>query len=168
MRIAKSLFAFLFALSLAIAPPVSNAQDLDFKLGPRVSLDVDDIDEFGVGADVRAAIGDTPVQIHGAFDWYFADDPLTIFTVDANGVYMFDLEDQNITPYAGGGLGITRFDLDTTNGGFGVSASTTEIGLNLVGGAELDLDGTLPFAQLQFTTGTPGRLALSAGILFDI
>lgn len=166
-----SLVTGLLMAALFFTPALSAAQDLDFKLGPRATLELGDLEviaDFGVGADVRADVEDLPVDLHGAFSFYFADDPWTVFAIDLNAVFPFEVEDQNLTPYAGGGLGFTRLSFDGADTGFFGGGSSTEVGLNLVGGVEFELDSITPFAQAQFTTGSPDRFGLTGGLLFDI
>lgn len=166
-----SILAFLLTILIVALPPGVNAQDVDLKIGPRATLELGDLEniaDFAIGADVRGEIADFPVDLHGAFSFYFADDPWTVFSVDLNAVFPFELEDRNIKPYAGGGLGFTRLSIDSNQTGIFGGSSSTEVGLNLVGGVEFELDNITPFAQAQFTTGTPDRFGLTGGILFNI
>lgn len=169
------LFAFVFLLSPQQATAQVEADETTFKIGPRASLDLNDLNDafgaaFGIGADVRLQIPDIPVQGNGSFDFYFADDPWTVWAVDVNAVYPFNIDNQGFTPYAGGGLGITRWSADVEEDFIGISVSNTDIGLNLVGGAEFETDsGITPFAQLQLTVaGDADRLGLTGGVLFEL
>jgi len=174
-------FATLFVALLFLAVPTQDAH-AQVKIGPRAVLSVGDISDaggdFGIGADVRFLAGDLPVTFNGAFDYYFTDDfsdgtggsvSPTIFTVDFNALYMFGVDNQAFTPYAGGGLGITRYSLDqdTQFGTFG--ASTTEVNLNIVGGAEFPLEQFTPFVQAQFGVGGDfDRFNIAGGLLFNL
>lgn len=168
------LTAFAFLLAAAV-PLSSQAQ---FKVGPRATIDVSDIDAFAIGGDVRYDLSqvEAPIQLSGAFDYYFADDVVigteevsqTIFTVDLNGHYMIPTEGA-IAPYAGAGIGITSvsFDIDTPIGNVG--GDDTDIGLNLVGGIEFQAGSVRPFAQGQFTVGGDfDRFGITGGILFAL
>ncbi len=170
--------ATIFVALLFLAIPAQDAQ-AQVKLGPRLALSVGDISDaggdFGIGADVRFLAGDLPVTFNGAFDFYFADDPFTIFTIDANALYMFGVENQAFTPYAGGGLGITRVSVDDieVNTGFGTETlegdSNTEVNLNIIGGAEFPLESFTPFVQAQFGVGGDvDRFNIAGGVLFNL
>jgi opacity protein-like surface antigen len=108
------------------------------------------------------------VVANPSFDFYITDaDNTTYFAVDLNALYEFSAGDMALVPYAGGGIGITRisFDSQTQIGGF--SASTTEIGLNLIGGARFPLGSVEPFAQLNAAVGAE-RVGITAGLLFGL
>lgn len=167
------LLAFVFLLTPRQAEAQVEVEETIFKLGPRATIDVGDLSDIAsvaIGADVRLQTPAFPVQGNGSFDFYFADDPWTVWTVDLNAVYPFAIEDVDFMPYAGAGLGITRLSAgeDTEFGEF--SVSDTDIGVNLVGGAEFVLDnGINPFAQLQVTVaGDADRLGITGGVLFDL
>ncbi|PEN13534.1 hypothetical protein CRI94_09480 [Longibacter salinarum] len=171
-------FATLFVALLFLAIPSQDAH-AQVKLGPRAVLSVGDISDaggdFGIGADVRFLAGDLPVTFNGAFDYYFVDDEfdqgLSIFTVDFNALYMFGIDNQAFTPYAGGGLGITRLSADEQSvpGGGTFDPSTTEVNLNIIGGAEFPLEQFTPFVQAQFGVGGDvDRFNIAGGLLFNL
>jgi hypothetical protein len=175
-------FATLFVALLFLAIPTQDAH-AQVKLGPRVVLSVGDISDaggdFGIGADVRFLAGDLPVTFNGAFDYYFVEDqPVgngnevgrSIFTIDFNALYMFGVDNQAFTPYAGGGLGITRSSRDDyeTGGGTVEGFSDTEIGLNIIGGAEFPLESLTPFVQAQIGVGGVDRFNIAGGLLFNL
>lgn len=171
-------FATLFVALLFLAIPTQDAH-AQVKLGPKVTLSVGDISDFfggdvAIGADVRFLAGDLPVTFNGVFDYYFVDDPgdtgLSIFTVDFNALYMFGVDNQAFTPYAGGGLGITRVSQDEfTVGGRTVGGSNTEVNLNIIGGAEFPLESFTPFVQAQFGIGGDyDRFNIAGGLLFNL
>ena len=154
-----------------------------FKIGPRATIALGDLSnagaDFAIGGDVRydlSANVDAPIQLSGAFDFYFADDrqflnttaSQTIFTVDLNGHYIFPTEG-TISPYAGAGLGITNVsvDIDTPAGNSG--GDDTDIGLNLVGGVEFQTGSVRPFAQGQVSFGGDfTRFGITGGVLFTL
>ena len=163
-------FAVLTAVSLFLAvafPLTAQAQmesESGFKIGPRATIDVGDIEEFAIGGDVRYDLSESanaPIQLSGAFDFYFPEGNADIFSFDINGHYVFPTEG-TFSPYAGAGIGITSIDL-------GALGSTTDTGLNLVGGAEFDTGSFQPFIQGQFTVrGDFDRFAITGGILFAL
>ena len=164
----------IFALFLAIAPPHSAQAQMEsssgFEIGPRVTIDVGNIEEFALGGDVRYDLArnvEAPVQLSGAIDFYFADDTRvgnrevdrSIYTVDLNAHYMFPTE-ETFSPYAGAGIGITSSEVGST--------SSTDTGLNLVGGVEFDTGTLQPFIQGQVTVGDIDRLGITGGLLFAL
>ena len=172
----KKLLLLPILAALFLLMPAQEAQaQTAFQLGPRLTLDVGDISDafggdFAIGADVRVDPASFPVKGSGAFDFYFADDDVTVFTVDLNVVYPFGIENEVFTPYAGGGIGITRVSIDIDTGFGTFSGDDTDIGLNLVGGAEFNLESNVtPFAQAQFTVGGDvDRFGITGGVLFSL
>ncbi|MCS3703858.1 porin family protein [Salinibacter ruber] len=158
------------ALILAVAFPLTAQAQTEsssgFEIGPRVTIDVGDIEEFALGGDVRYDLSqnvEAPVQLSGAFDFYFADDQggtdVSIYTIDLNAHYIFPTE-ETFSPYAGGGIGITGSEVGGT--------SSTDTGLNLVGGVEFDTGTLQPFVQGQVTIGDFDRLGITGGLLFAL
>jgi hypothetical protein len=141
------------------------------KVGPRLGLPVGNLSDGSslfFGAEGRIGFSGLPVVANPSFDFYITDaDNTTYFAVDLNALYEFSAGDMALVPYAGGGIGITRisFDSQTQIGGF--SASTTEIGLNLIGGARFPLGSVEPFAQLNAAVGAE-RVGITAGLLFGL
>jgi hypothetical protein len=174
-----TLVAFIFSLLLLAVPQEADAQ-ADISLGPRVGIDVGDIEEAFIGADVRIESPALPVIINPTFDFYFTDDPLTFWGLSVNALYPFGVDNEVFTPYAGGGLGIFQFSLDdqeveTPFGSATIEGdSSTEIGLNLIFGAEFITGGPVtPFAEAHFspvfTEGeTTTLFGIRGGILFGI
>jgi len=170
-------FATILVALFFLAVPAQDA-NAQVKIGPRVGIDVgDDLDSPFIGAEVRFLAGDLPVTFVGSFDYYFIDDETitfggqtveadnSAFTLDFNALYMFGIDNEAFTPYAGGGLGITRGSTDFN----GESESNTEVNLNVVGGAEFPLDAVTPFVQAQFGIGGDfERFNIAGGILFNI
>lgn len=175
MKIFSSIAAL--ALILAVALPLSSSAQTSpesaFKVGPRATLSLGDIsDAFGgdiaIGANVRYQSADLPIQGNGAFDFYFANENTTVFTIDVNAVYPLDVG-KALAPYVGAGLGYTNIsiDVDTQFGSF--SGDTSDTGLNLVGGTEFVTGGSLiPFVQAQLTIGDLDRFGLTGGVLFSL
>ena len=183
-------FAVLTAVSLFLAvafPLTAQAQmesESGFKIGPRATVALSDLSDagadFAIGGDVRYDLSegaDAPIQLSGAFDFYFADDAefgeeevsQTIFTVDLNAHYMIPTE-ATFSPYAGAGIGITTVSQDEIDTSFGtVGGSETDTGLNLVAGAEFDTGGLRPFLQGQLTVGGDiDRFGITGGVLFAL
>lgn len=181
LRATASLVLAVF-LALAFSPAAQAQMESEstgssgIKVGPRATVALNDISDFGgdfaIGGDVRYDLSEStgsPIQLSGAFDFYFVDDRTVLagneqsasaFTVDLNGLYSFPTEG-NFSPYAGAGLGIVRTSVG--------SASDSDVGLNLTGGAELETESFRPFAQAQLSLGGDfTRFGITAGVLFPL
>lgn len=162
MRLLPLSASLIIACLLLTVPQAHAQRNLDLKIGPRVTIDVADIDETAIGGTIRVTGEGFPLQASGAFDVYASEDDATIFTVDLNAHYLIDLA-RWFSPYLGAGGGVTRI---SGRDGLG---SETDLGLNLVGGLEIDVQIITLFTQSQLTLGsTFDRLGFSAGFLVKI
>ncbi|HMB94116.1 MAG TPA: outer membrane beta-barrel protein [Rhodothermales bacterium] len=149
----------LFFLALGIQ--TASAQ-IGIRIGPRVGYEIDDLNEVFIGADARLDILTLPVIINPAFDYYLTDGG-DLFQLSANALYTFGINNTLFTPYAGAGVGITRFSSDVSD------FSDTNVGLNIVGGAEFGFGGLRPFVQAQLTLdGESDLTTIAGGLLFNI
>lgn len=174
-------------LGIGLSGPLTAQGQTSFKVGPRIGIPVGDVSDLGgnffFGADARVGSPALPVMINGSFDFYLTDDietggedlSQTIFAVDINALYEFGIDNPAFTPYAGGGLAITRSSVEevTVDTGFGTGTfgggSDTEVGLNLVGGARFPVGSFEPFAQLNATLGGDvQRFGITGGLLFGL
>ena len=134
------------------------------KVGPHVGLDVGNIEEPFVGADVRVGLAASRIAINPTFDFYFTEKPPTFWSLSTNALYRFGVDNEAFTPYSGAGLGVYR---SSTEGGGG----STELGLNAVFGAEFRVGSVGPFVEAQyspvFTEGsTTSIFSVKGGLLF--
>lgn len=174
--------AFVLSLGLlfALAVPMNSQAQTSTKIGPRVGIPVGDISDLGgnffLGADARFDSEALPVVVNPSFDFYLMDDYVggqnsvsqSVFTIDLNALYEFEGEDQAFTPYAGGGLAITRWSVDVPSQAQ-LDPSTTDVGLNLLGGVRFPLGSVEPFVQANFGLGGDfDRFGIAAGLLFSI
>lgn len=164
-----SFFSLLFASVFLLTPQQANAQ-VEVEVGPRVGIDLADASDIGgdffIGAEGRINSAAMPVTINPAIDYYFVDvDGYSLLNVDINALYEFGVDNQAFTPYAGGGLGVIRSSFDAG----GISASDTEIGLNLLGGATFETGNLQPFVQAKINVGSNFTLfGLMGGLLFGL
>lgn len=174
MKTTTSFFtALLLLLALSAAPNDARAQAV-IEVGPRVGYEIDDFEALTIGADVRVSTVTLPFQVNGTFDYYFADElagtDLNVFQITGNALYEFGINNQLFTPYAGPGLSITRVSFDSAlpdDSDF--SASDTDLGLNLVGGAEFGVRNLKAFAQASFVVGGSFEpVNITGGVLFGI
>ncbi len=174
-----SLLLASFILAIGLMAPTTAQGQASFKIGPRLGIplgDLSDVSSVFIGGDVRVTTEALPVVPNASFDYYLTDvDGYSVFAVDLNALYEFPIENEAFAPYAGGGLAITSFSFDNPSVSFGGqtfgggTTSSTEVGLNLVGGARFPLGSIEPFAQLNATLGGDAqRLGLTGGLLFSI
>jgi len=182
----RTLFsAALLAVLLAAAAPQQQARaQAQIELGPRVGYEIEQLNELSVGADLRASAAALPFQVNGTFDYYFVSEEFDAsdfddgderenafigaergFRFTANALYEAGLDNQYFTPYFGPGLSVTRISYVDEFG----DDSTTDLGLNAVGGAEFGLGGLRPFVQAEFVLlGDAEPVQLTAGLLFNV
>ena len=162
-----SRLTVVLALAFAFALPLESEAQTQFAVGPRIGIDAGDIEEVFIGADARISSPSLPVVVNPTFDYYFTPDNLTFWGLSGNALYPFGVNNESFTPYAGAGLGVYRQSVDTQLG----SASTTDLGLNLLFGLEFPLESVRPFAEAQFTPvfgdSSYNLFTVKGGLLFS-
>ncbi len=135
----------------------------------------------GFGFHARANMGDLTKglrlipEIHywsTSKDFEGAELKFSDFAINANVQYRFETEG-SVEPYLGGGLGL-NFVSSTVGvsipffGSSSVSATTMEIGFNLLGGAHFNLDGNLtPFGEVRYVLASNmNHFIIMAGVLY--
>lgn len=143
--------------------PTSTQAQTDVRLGPRIGADFGDVEEVFVGADARIDVAGFPLTINPTFDLYFVD-PGSFFSISANGLYTFGINNQVFDPYAGAGFGLYRRSVN--------DVSDTNFGLNFLFGTEFTLGRLHPFVEAQvtpiFAETTPTLFSLKGGLLFSL
>ena len=157
----------LAVLFVVIGISTARAQT-SFEIGPRVGFDLaGDVEELFLGADARIGVASLPVLLNGTFDYYLVDN-YDLWQLSLNALYEFGVDNQAFTPYAGGGLGITRYSFDIDSEFVDLDTSSTDVGLNIIGGAIFELGNLKPFAQAQITFGDFDLFSIAGGLLFSI
>jgi hypothetical protein len=126
--------------------------------------------DFGIGAravfGLRSLFPTTPLDAHVSFDYFFPDAPagvdVTYWEINGNIAYRIPTTNAGFRPYAGGGLSFARASATVNN----VTASDTDIGLNLVGGATLGRSNTKPFVEARVTLGGGDQFVITGGVRF--
>lgn len=120
-----------------------------------------EIEEFGLQLNGYYDLASTlaGLRVGGEFTYFFASDPTTFWTLNANGHYVFyDADALGI--YGLAGLNLSRVTVDI---GFG-SASSTEIGLNLGAGAEYAVAERVSlFGELKYVVSDFDQAVIVAG-----
>ena len=151
----------LIAAAMFCLAGAPSAMAQGFRWGPELSLATDT--DFGLGARVEFDFNNSPLTVIGSFDYYFPDGPVDYWEINGNLIYNFDLSSApSVTPYAGGGLNIAHASVDTEFG----SASDTDPGLNLLGGARFDAGSLTPFVEMKFTIEGGDQFVVTGGLLF--
>lgn len=161
-RLAVIVTAFLLAVSL---PSTATGQNR-IQVGPRIGIDVGDVEEPFLGADVRIGLAASRFVINPTFDYYFVDDPRTYWSLSGNALYRFGIDNQVFVPYSGAGLGLYRSSID--GGG-----SSTDVGINAIFGAEFLFGSVRPFVEAQYSPvfsdgSTTSLFSVKGGLLFGL
>ena len=120
---------------------------------------------FGIGARLTYGLGDLiptlPLAVHASFDWFFPGNSVTLWEINGNVVYNFDVRTlPTVKPYLGAGLSFAH----ESGGGF----SNNNLGFSAVGGARFKLASAkiTPFAELRLDAHDNTQMVLTGGILF--
>ena len=142
-------------IGLAMAGGLSasaHAQTDRMHIGPQIAYDFD-IEEVGLGAQFSAPIM-RRLEFYPSAVFFFVD-PGSFWNLNADLKYRV-ASDQPNWLYVGGGLNVAHRSVS--------SESNTDLGLNLLAGAE-SLKGRIhPFAEARVVLGDGSRLQIAAGI----
>ena len=136
-----------------------------------------DESHFGVGARLTIGIptAAVPIAVIGSFDWFFPSQPtgidLTYWEANGNVVFLFPIRDPRFKPYGGLGLNVARSEAKVDPAvGLPVTQSSeeTNLGLNLLMGALLDVGKLKPYGEARFQIEGGKQLVLTAGVNFQI
>jgi len=120
-----------------------------------------EVEAIGVGVHGEFFLNDK-VALAPGFNYFFADDPLTWWEVNANANYYFTSSGA-ASVYGLAGLNLATIGIDTPL----FDDSTTELGLNLGVGANFDINASvMPYTQLRFVVGDADQVALGFGLKF--
>ena len=141
------------------------------QVGVGAQLSWADDTQFGIGA--RAVVDLTPftngLEAIGSFDYFFPDQPLgadiNYWELNANLAYVFQGV-PSVAPYLGGGLNFAHASVSVDALGIPVGASQTKLGLNLLGGARLNMGPVTPFGELRIELGGGEQFVIAGGVMF--
>lgn len=139
----RTLRVLALTAAIVAVPGLARAQ---VTLGPTLAYH-DDAD-FGIGAALGMPLdGVEPgLGFLGDFVIFFPDAPgLDFFEINGSLTYDFPIEDADVLPFVLAGLNIARASVDVA----GVSASNTDLGLNLGGGIVFDAGPFRPMVGLR-------------------
>lgn len=135
-------------------------------VGPRAGFTFDP-DQFTFGGQMRV-VGFAPNwSFNPNIELGFGDD-LTIVALNADAQYHLALQNSNLTPYFGAGLGLNFISWDAPPG-FRGDTSETELGMNIMVGLGFPMQSNNRFfTELRFGIGDIPDLKLMAGWDFPI
>lgn len=168
MRI-KSMFAgAVLALGVAAVAPSTASAQVGFVAQASYGFDVE---ALGVGGGVNLGLGSLTakqgIRLEATFDYFLADDPLTYWEI--NGNLLKDIPSvKNLYVGAGVNYAHSSFDDNGLCGAFGAlcDASSSDIGINILGGYKLGSGKAAPFVQARFALGGGEQLYVSGGFRF--
>lgn len=136
LRACRRGFVPAVLLTLLVATAVSAQEEFDVsKYGARLGFSSDP-DQFTLGAYMQLDELAPHLSMRPSVDLGFGD---SIFSLIGNADLQYSfVVGSSVVPFAGAGLGIAYYSFDTPAGYTGDS-SDTSIGLNIYGGAEMDL-----------------------------
>lgn len=143
-----------------------NTADAQVSFGVQGSYGTE-IEAIGAGARVNYAIpGAEGFGLAGSFDYFFPDG-FDWWEINANGTYSFATEGGSVAPYAGAGLNYANVSVSGSSGGTTFSASSSEMGLNLLGGLQFGGGGGItPYVEGRYATTGAGQFVFTGGFLF--
>jgi hypothetical protein len=154
---------------LAVATPTAANAQIGFVAQASYGLDYE---ALGVGGGVNFGIGSLTekhgIRLETTFDYFLTDDPLSVWEI--NGNLLYDLKSvQNL--YLGAGVNYANFSYDDNGLCSGIfqdlcDASSSEIGLNVLGGYKLGAGKAAPFVQARFSLGGGEQLVVTGGFRF--
>lgn len=170
VSVTVSVLIFVFCLTVQgleaqahLGGQVSFADDVDFGIGPRLVIDLP---------------GDSNLGIIGSFDYFFPDTgsgaffgtdiDINYWELNGNLVYLLELEDSAVLPYAGGGINFAHVSATVESGGTSESGSDSEIGLNILGGIQFPGESVTPFAELRIEASGGEQTVVTGGLLIPL
>ena len=177
MKIIKNRINTFFAFALFIASFTTAAQSTggkDFKIGAMLAYGTE-IENIGIGANAEFQVMNQ-LTISPGFIYYLPKSygPIKTnwFEVNANANYYF-VSDEKFDFYGLAGLNYSSISVKYDGAFAGLvgnnSASDGRFGLNLGGGANMNLGSSItPFAEIKYVVIDGGQLVLAAGIRFAL
>jgi len=177
----KCIGSALLLVTLATFPALSAAQRRGARPAPARSgqrtsfglqLDVGTQTDFGIGG--RAVFGlqslfpGTPLDGIVSFDYYFPSAPSGqtnhFWEINGNLAYRLRVPARSsFRPYLGGGLNIAHSSVTVA----GVSGSSTDADLNILGGTTFKVRGELtPFLEIRGVVGNANQVVFTGGVRF--
>ena len=169
----RLLSAVGVACLTAVAAQPAHAQG--WKFGPELSFATQSVG-FGIGGravlDLEKMVPSAKnISVSGQFDYFFPGSSFGVspsyWEINLDGAYHFPLSGSKLVPYAGAGLAVAHTSVSACFLTVCNSASTTNVGLNLLGGSTFPQMGKVtPFAELRLELRSGSVLVVTGGVLF--
>ena len=170
----KKINLFFTTVLLSLTFSFTAIAQTETKIGGLIAYG-SEIENIGIGANAEFPIIDK-LTISPSFIYYLPKDESGIkinwFEVNANANYYF-LDKETIGIYGSAGLNYSSVKASYDDNEFGFmgdfSASDGRFGLNLGGGANFNISGSItPFAEIKYVLIDEGQLVIAGGIKFTI
>jgi len=153
------LTAPLAAQGISFGAAASYGEDTDFGVGPRVSLAI--------------PAGDLGLSLVGSFDYFFPSDAdadalgvdINYWELSGNLVLDIPVGEGSVGPYLGAGINYAEASGSASGAGLTISASESEVGVNLLGGLRFGSAGASPFVEGRYSTASE-QIVVSVGVQF--
>jgi len=156
-----AILSFILACSFALDVRETAAQ---VRLGANVGYNLD-AERWFVGGQLRYGTPSLPITFNPSLEVQLDVPGASIWELDVNGIYHIGRNyTTTFTPYFGAGLGVLYVNPESD-----LVDSNTELGLNLVAGADFGSGSLQPFveARIQVMDGaTP--VSVRGGLLFGL
>ena len=162
-RLTLAVLVSLLAVSTASAQRrAAMSQGDRAMIGPQAGFATNSLDFF-VGGQFSLPVANQ-FDFYPSVDIFFPGNSVTVWGINAEGRYWPKLNMVNSGLYVGGGLSITHTSVSV----LGVSASSTDAGLGLLGGWDFKAVSWRPFAQIHIVVGNADRVEFGGGINFKL
>jgi opacity protein-like surface antigen len=142
------------AQAQAFGVQANYANDFDFGIGARL--------EYGLPNLITSSGKLANTFLIGSVDFFFPDcGGGDCSYMEGNLNLAVPVGASSLRPYAGAGLNYARISVDT---GFG-DASSSEIGVNVLGGLRFNLGGMSTFGEARYELGGGEQFVLTFGVL---
>lgn len=166
----KVTVALSAALGLCLVTQTAVAQKA-WQFGPQVSLGTNSagpaIGARAVWSGLGAATKVTGLGAYASFDYFFPSSGFgvspTLWEINVNGTWDIPNMTGGFKPYVGAGINYAHYSFSI----LGTSASTSETGLNLLGGTHFNPTPKLNmFGEVRIELRTGSFVAFTVGLLF--
>lgn len=158
------------ALGFAVlAPTKAEAQGMQFGVAASYADDSD----FGVGAFAKFHLADVSNRAIGGrigFDYFFPGNDATAWSLNGDALLNIATNNASMKPYIGAGVGYRHFGVGGAAGDacdtFNLDCSSSDVGLNLIGGLNFGKSKMMPFVEAKLEVGDGSQFVVKAGIHF--
>lgn len=175
MKTQNLIIITLSVLFITLFTKNAQAQEIETRIGGMVAYGTE-IENVGIGVDAEFGILDQ-LSISPSFIYYLPkkNGPIKATWFEFNGdAHYYFVQDEKFDFYGLAGLNYTHVNVKFDNGAFNelignTNSSDGRVGLNLGGGANLNLEGNItPFAELKYVIMDGGQLVIAAGVKFNL